>query len=447
MSGTNEAAQLAQLTKWGIPFEVQTRAINQLNWSPGEFIAKVNEMLDSGLASEAYLLENLKEYYPELFEDSELQAQEAKPRTAKRASDFGEEPKEFLWYPFLPVGEFAVLMAPGGTGKGILCCGITAAVTRGDQLPGDDRPRKPGTVLIISAEDDGADFKTRLRSSGADLDRCLILDRSDSVGMSISDRYEEFALTVKRYSPDLVVLDPWHGFLGADVDISRVNAIRPILQKLSLLAKDQNTAIIAVSHVNKKAQPDNVNNAATGSADFVNAARSVLTLIFDDEDPSFRSRIVVHTKANFAAYGQSVRFRIDDGGGCQWDGFSEITKQTLEAAARNRKSVGEQIAQAHQKDENQQRLIAALMEVAHGTALCGKRLSYADLKLKYGEDIFGSMQPKRALDAVVPAMKSRGITVETGKQMRINGKLANGFFIREIPDGDWEELEDEYPSL
>ena len=50
--------------------------------APSKVIAKVNEMLDSGLASEAYLLENLKEYYPELFEDSELQAQEAKPRTA-----------------------------------------------------------------------------------------------------------------------------------------------------------------------------------------------------------------------------------------------------------------------------------------------------------------------------------------------------------------------------
>ena len=53
MSGKDEAAQLAQLTKWGIPPEVQAKAFQEFKWSPGKFIAKVNEMLDSGLASEA----------------------------------------------------------------------------------------------------------------------------------------------------------------------------------------------------------------------------------------------------------------------------------------------------------------------------------------------------------------------------------------------------------
>ena len=58
-----------------------------------------------------------------------------------------EDEVKGLWYPYLPLGEFTVLMADGGTGKGILCCGIAAAITRGKKLPGDENQRSPGTVL------------------------------------------------------------------------------------------------------------------------------------------------------------------------------------------------------------------------------------------------------------------------------------------------------------
>lgn len=424
----NEAAQLQHLGKLGFSSAEIATVVKHHGWTPGKIIKELNKLFNAGLASERYAVENFREAFPELFgEDAET---EVKPRKAKKASEFGEATKRFLWYPYLPIGEYTVMMADGGTGKGVLCCGIAAAVSAGRMLPGDAKPRKPGTVLIISAEDDGADFKDRLRKSGADLERCQIIDRSDSVGMSIADQYEEFAATVDLYKPALVVLDPWHGFLGADVDISRVNAIRPILQKLALLAKSYDTAIIAVSHVNKRTQGENANNAATGSTDFINAARSAVKVIFDESDPELSRRIIVHTKSNFAVYGKSVIYRINDGG-LEWAGFSEITKLTLEAAARNRKSVGEQIAEVHKKEETNERLIAALMEAARGTELCGARISYNEFKLRFGDDIFGDMQPKRALDALIPAMESRGITLETGKQIRRDNKLMNGFFLQE----------------
>jgi hypothetical protein len=123
-------------------------------------------------------------------------------------------------------------------------------------------------------------------------------------------------------------------------------------------------------------------------------------------------------------------YRINDGG-LEWAGFSEITKLTLEAAARNRKSVGEQIAEVHRKEETNERLVSALLDAAKGTETCGVRYSYNEFKLKYGDDIFGDMQPKRALDALIPAMANRGITLETGKQIRRDNKLSNGFFIQE----------------
>lgn len=444
-----EQQQLWQLKEFNFSENDIARIIKHKGWSPGKILSAVNRLLDAGATNKKYAAETFRDTYPELFDDAEDQFAEPdlsdtpQPRHARKASEFGESKKHFLWYPYLPSGEFTVLMADGGTGKGILTCGIAAAITRGKKLPGEDSPRRPGTVLFISAEDDGEDFRDRLQKSGADLDRCMILDRSDSVGMSIAEDYEEFALTVKQYKPDLVVLDPWHGFLGADVDISRVNAIRPVLQKLSLLAKEQNTAIIAVSHVNKRAQGENANNAATGSTDFINASRSALRLIFDEEDPDLLRRILVHTKSNFAMHGKSVCFRIDDGG-LVWDGYSEITKLTLEQAARNRKSVGEQIAQAHAKDESQQKLISALMDAAKGTEKCGRRFSYAEFKAIYGEEIFGEGQPKRALDALVPTLKNRGVELKTGLHSSRAGNHVHCFFIQKESEEDEEESTGSY---
>ena len=429
-----EIMQLRYLGNLGFSSS-EISAIVKQGWTPGRIIKELNKLFDAGLASEAHAVENFHEAFPELF--GGVAEDEAKPRKAKKASEFGESTTRFLWYPYLPIGEYTVMMADGGTGKGVLCCGIAAAVSAGRMLPGDEEPRKPGTVLIISAEDDGADFKDRLRKSGADLERCQILDRSDSVGMSIADQYEEFAATVAYYKPALVVLDPWHGFLGADVDISRVNAIRPILQKLALLAKSYDTAIIAVSHVNKRAQGENANNAATGSTDFINAARSAVRIIFDESDPELSRRIIVHTKSNFAVYGKSVVYRINDGG-LEWVGFSEITKLTLEAAARNRKSVGEQIAEVHRKEETNERLVKALMDAAKGTEDCGIRFTYQEFKARYGDDVFGDMQPKRALDAIVPALAARGIELETGLQTTRSGATVKCFYLQKTIESEEE---------
>ena len=225
------------------------------------------------------------------------------------------------------------MMADGGTGKTILCCGIAAAVSTGKSLPGEVFDGEGKNVLIVSAEDSGPILKKRLALSGANLNRVFILDCSDSIGLNFSDGYDEFANTVIAHQPALVVIDPWHAFLGAGVDINRVNALRPVFQKLAHLTKKCQCAMILVSHVNKRAQGENANNAATGSSDFINASRSAFRVIFDDGDED--CRVMVHTKSNYASYGQSVRYRINDGG-VVWDGFSDVTKQTLEMAARRR---------------------------------------------------------------------------------------------------------------
>jgi len=349
---------------------------------------------------------------------------------ARKASTFGENRTRFLWTPYLPIGDYSVVMADGGTGKTILCCGIAAAISTGTPLPGELPEPGEGegkNVLIISGEDSGEVLKERLELSGADTDRIYIIDRSDSIGITFSDGYEKFVATIRKYHPALVVIDPWHNFLGEQIDISRVNALRPVLQKMSNMAKQCDCAIIMVSHVNKRAQAENANNAATGSVDFINASRSAMRLIFDETDDT--CRILVHTKSNYADYGQSVRYRIE-GGGLVWDGFSDITRATLEQAARQRSTPGKLVRGQEQHKLVNTALIQALETEADAACPQTVRFSYDEFRDKYGGSIFRLMQPKRALDAVKAQLEHDGYFLKTGVRVIHGGYNGNGFAIQ-----------------
>lgn len=363
-----------------------------------------------------------------LKEDEQAAEEEKKvpPRAAKKAAAFGEDNTSFLWNPYIPKRDFSVFMAEGGAGKTILSCGIAAYISTGRPLPGEVFSSKPQNVLIISAEDSGEVLKKRLQLSGADLDRVFILDRTDSIGMNFSTGYEEFEATVKAYDPALVIVDPWHGFLGESVDINRVNALRPVFQRLSNLAKVCDCALILISHVNKRAQGENANNAATGSSDFINASRSAVRVIFDDMDED--CRVMVHTKTNYAPYGKSVRYRIEDGG-LKWDGFSEVTKATLEAAARRKSTPWEVMQKNDEKDSINEALIDVLKKSAG--QFVPARYSYEEFKQAHGDLIFGGSQPKRALEAVKDRLSDDGYFLKVCP-VKKGGVTLKGFMIQRI---------------
>lgn len=146
---------------------------------------------------------------------------------------------------------------------------------------------------------------------------------------------------------------------------------------------------------------------------------------------------MVHTKTNYAAYGQSVKYRIVDGG-VKWEGFSDVTRQTLEAAAR-RKSTPWEVMQKTEERENTNN---ALVEALEGAAnqFQPTRISYAEFKREHGEFIFGGLQPKRALDAVRDRLTEDGFFLKTGIQVKKNGDKGNGFMVQRIDTAAPEQV-------
>ncbi len=268
----------------------------------------------------------------------------------KTLCEVEHEPVEFLWKPYLPIGEYTVISAAGGTGKTMAVCGIAATLSHG-VIPNGTEIIEPVRSLFISAEDRASIFLERLEASAADLNYIDVLDDSASLGLSMVKRDEknvavtdmsDFEAIITQSNAKLVVIDPLHAFIG-NIDMNRVNIIRPILQGIACLAKKCQCSIVVIEHLSKRMQTENVNNGTLGSVDIASASRSMLRVVSDNptEDPN--RRVMVHTKSNYAALGKSVVFEIHEGGGVIWAGESEITKEMLEAAPRRNQSLAEYI--------------------------------------------------------------------------------------------------------
>lgn len=398
--------------------------IRKHGYSDQQALTAVNDLLDSGDATEKTARDVFFEALPDLLEE---------PPTVDSFGRNGAEYSgtliiDYLWKPYILYNEFQDIFGKSGTGKTFLLSLICASVTTG-QFPTEKR--KPGTVLYVSGEESFDEIADRIARASGELSRVTIIDRSESVGLNFDDQFDEFSAVVKRCRPDLLVCDPWQCFCGDRIDLNRQNQTRPLLQRVSLLAKENHCAIVFIAHMNKSQYVSDANDGLLGSSEIINAARSAIRVIEDETDPD--RRIVIHTKSNHAKRGRSLRYRFD-GDRIVWDGFSEITKEVLEQASRSRKTPLEALQQAAVTEERHRELIAALLEESQSTELCGIRITYNEFALKYGDSVFGGRQPKRVLDGVIPEMQARNVVLRTGIDIRKGNKHSLGFYIQKIVD-------------
>ena len=316
---------------------------------------------------------------------AESKAEDAPKLVIRKASEFADFVPEFIWEPYLPKGEYTILFADSGVGKNIVCCGIAASISAGKPLPGETS-REPGTVLFVSSEDDGAHIKSRVADCGGNTDNVYVADRMVTVGLELlgadMPELERIANDIK---PQLIVIDPWQAFVGSSIDVNRINHVRPVMARIALLAEKCGCSIILISHVNKRAQGENANYAASGSAELVNASRSAFTIVYDNNPdyPEDRdSRILVHTKSNKSCLGQSIIFRTTDDR-LTWGDFTEIDKSTLEYAAQRRISLYEALEQQHSKREDFSDVVRAIVQIRKSHTEPEVRVTYDDLGIAY----------------------------------------------------------------
>lgn len=273
-------------------------------------------------------------------------------------NDVEQTEVDWLWYPYIPFGKLTIVQGNPGEGKTFFAMQLAAACTNQKFLP-DMEPFEPFNMISQTAEDGlGDTVKPRLVSSGADLNRVLVIDDSDNPLSLADDRIEK---AIRENNARLMVIDPLQAFLGANVDMNRANEVRPIFRKLADIAQSTGCAIVMIGHLNKASGTQSTYRGL-GSIDIAAVVRSILFVGKVKDDPT--TRVIVHEKSSLAPPGQALAFSLGDQKGFRWIDAYDISAENLLAGGEGTK--------AELKQEQAMKLIYELLSD-------GREVSVAEL--------------------------------------------------------------------
>ncbi len=227
-----------------------------------------------------------------------------------RLRDVQPEAVEWLWPDRVAVGKLNLVIGDPGLGKSLLTLDMSARISRGTAWP-DGGFAPQGNVILLSAEDGlGDTVRPRLGAAGADLDRVYVLravrDEAGERHFTLARDLDALEQAITRAGAVLVVIDPVSAYLG-DKDSYKDSEVRALLAPLAALAERQRVAVVAVMHLTKDQQRRALYRAL-GSVAFVAAARVVLAVARDPEDPD--RRMVVAVKNNLGLPAATLAFKI-----------------------------------------------------------------------------------------------------------------------------------------
>jgi hypothetical protein len=225
-------------------------------------------------------------------------------------SDIPAIPATALWRGVIPNRTPVLVVAPGGTGKGLLIAKVTAITTTGEAFPGEDQGREPGQVITVAPEDDAnEDMAFRLRAAGADpsLVRNLTV-LPNGAPFQLPANFPELRAAIAEAGETgppvkLVTLDPLQAI--CENGLGSPKAVKSVIWELQSIAQDYGGAMILSHHTTKN------ENVVAGSKMLTDAARLVWLIKRAPDDPD--ARLMTPWKSNRRT-GDPVRYRIEGDG-------------------------------------------------------------------------------------------------------------------------------------
>jgi hypothetical protein len=254
------------------------------------------------------------------------------------------EPREveWLWAGRVPMGMLTMFAGDPKLGKSFVTLAMAAALSRGQPLTQSKLPNRPGSTILMSAEDDPArTIVSRLKAAGADLAKIHILESvvlADGAEKLLSLRADVDAIknaAVRLGECRLIVIDPVSAYLRG-VDDNRNAVLRGVLSPLKNLAERLSVAIVLVSHLTKGGSA-NGKHRVLGSIAYVGACRANHLFAPDPDDPTGRRVLMLDNGGNVASPAPTLSYLIEDrGAGPAVVWSDEMVPITVEEALRPR---------------------------------------------------------------------------------------------------------------
>jgi hypothetical protein len=228
----------------------------------------------------------------------------------------------WLWTGRIPLRGLAILAGEKGLGKSLLSNACLPAAATVGKLSGELQGT-PSDVLICTAEDDWRSVvKPRLVGAGADLARVHRVSVSDDDGETLLTLPDHVVLLEAKIvelrdsgrTVGMLVVDPIGAFLSSATDSHRDASVRRALAPLAQMAERLDLAVLVVAHLTKD-ESANLLNRVNGAGAFVNAARSVMALARDPDDPDGEDgaeRVLVHLRGNWGRPVPSLSARVEE---------------------------------------------------------------------------------------------------------------------------------------
>jgi putative DNA primase/helicase len=236
---------------------------------------------------------------------------------------------DWLWPGKIPSGKVSLLAGDPGLGKSLVTIDMASRVTRGIRWPDSDEPNPPGSVIILSAEDDPADtIRPRLDAARAEVAKVVLMQAIEWYDVDAKKpctrpfNLERDIPTLdnacEQY-PDvkLVIVDPVSAYCGG-TDSHKNAEVRGLLAPLAEFAARRRLAVVCVTHLNKSAGP--AMYRSMGSLAFVAVSRAVWGIVKDPSQPS--NRLMLPVKCNLSADTTGLAYRIVETDGVphlDWD--------------------------------------------------------------------------------------------------------------------------------
>lgn len=296
-------------------FKAQFRALNESKCRP-PLPAKDMETLIRSVSKRTQLLD-LSSLRPSPIEGVSVARQRvgAGPNLVVLSS---VEPRsvEWLWPGYIPRGKLTDVVGDGDLGKSLVMLDLAARESTGRGMPDEQESvrRKPGSVVLLVAEDDLADTVVpRLIAAGADLDRIVALE-GPRMGVErpivFPDDVAQVEAAIRDTSATLLIIDPVMAFLG-DIKTGIDSAVRAgLLGPLKMIAGRYGCAVLNLRHTNKT-EGASASMRGGGSVAFRNATRAGLAFGPDHDDETGRRRIMAPSKGNLTTPHEALAYHIE----------------------------------------------------------------------------------------------------------------------------------------